>query len=717
MFTVVITEKGGAQRRMEFEKAEVTIGRVQGNDIILPKGNVSKRHSRIVLKDNRFIVVDLKSTNGTYVNGRKITSPLVVKPGDKIYIGDFIMTVEDGPSAGEFAAAAPEPPPLSAERQRKPTEQAAPPVMYQPPSGPPPLPNQSSPMHAAAPPPLSPMGQSPMGQSPMGQSPLGQSSIGQGMGGGFDLDREPGMDDGGIQTPPPPPSSSAPLPPPLQPPPSAPQPMMSSPMGMQPMLSPPPPLSSPSPMGPPMMGPPMGTPPSSMAAPSMDARDYPAARAPVSAPPSSPPAPAAYSPNGGMSARGPSPSSSAPGLPPVGSVGPSSSPGLRHTAPPARGFDGALRSVMAHLATRFDVHDVHPNALQDQDRWQACRNALQATLRDLGPTLGDIDRDALGSAAEREAVGLGSLQDLLSNDSVREIVVEGSRRVVADFGNGLEPVEAPFSSNDAVLTIARRLLAQAGRGASNDPIQEASLPYGPHVTVVLPPVAVRGPIIEIRRMGRGLSLDELVRRGMLDAATQNIIEGALRARRNVIVAGPVGAGVTSLLGAIASKVDPQERLVTVEAVPDLAIDGPRSVALGTGEPHFRLGFGDLTKQAARMRADRLVVDDVIGSDVLDVLNAVSARPSGNLLGVHLNGAARAEEALEAQVRLNAKGDANAVRELVRSTVHLIVQVDRAGNGQRRVTRVAEISGGGNTQELVLFDGQSFSTTGHRASFM
>ena len=95
MFSVVITEKGGAQRRIDFDKTEVTIGRVQGNDIILPKGNVSKRHSRIVLKDGRFIVVDLKSTNGTYVNGRKITSPLVVKSGDKVYVGDFIITVEE----------------------------------------------------------------------------------------------------------------------------------------------------------------------------------------------------------------------------------------------------------------------------------------------------------------------------------------------------------------------------------------------------------------------------------------------------------------------------------------------------------------------------------------------------------------------------------------------------------------------------------------------
>src|SRR6188474_96326 len=95
MFAIVITEKGGEQRRIVFNKPEVTIGRVQGNDIVLPKGNVSKRHARIVLKDGKFIIVDLKSTNGTYVNGRKITSPLVVKEADKIYIGDYIMGVEE----------------------------------------------------------------------------------------------------------------------------------------------------------------------------------------------------------------------------------------------------------------------------------------------------------------------------------------------------------------------------------------------------------------------------------------------------------------------------------------------------------------------------------------------------------------------------------------------------------------------------------------------
>src|SRR5882757_2246365 len=113
MFAIVVSEKGGEQNRQEFDKPEVTIGRVQGNDIILPKGNVSKRHSRIVLKDGKFIIVDLKSTNGTYVNGRKITSPLVVKNTDKIYIGDFILSIEE---AGGAAAEAPreEAPPAAA---------------------------------------------------------------------------------------------------------------------------------------------------------------------------------------------------------------------------------------------------------------------------------------------------------------------------------------------------------------------------------------------------------------------------------------------------------------------------------------------------------------------------------------------------------------------------------------------------------------------------
>src|ERR1041385_8321379 len=180
MFTIIIQEKGGEQRRMVFNKPEVTIGRVQGNDIVLPKGNVSKRHARIVLKDGKFIIVDLKSTNGTYVNGRKITSPLVVKDSDKIYIGDFIVGVDeaanaegDGPSEtttsppGQDRLNAGLPPPDA--RPPRPTE-AAP----QPMGG---MGGMGGPMGG----PHGPMG-NPMG-GPMGGGPMGGGPMGNPMGG------------------------------------------------------------------------------------------------------------------------------------------------------------------------------------------------------------------------------------------------------------------------------------------------------------------------------------------------------------------------------------------------------------------------------------------------------------------------------------------------------------------------------------------------------
>src|SRR5512134_937944 len=142
MFAILIQEKGGEQRRMVFNKPEVTIGRVQGNDIVLPKGNVSKRHARIVLKDGKFIIVDLKSTNGTYVNGRKITSPLVVKDSDKIYIGDFILGVDEPGRAGAgfdsvndipAPPPAPEPPPMRMAMPEASREPPPPPAPIRPP--------------------------------------------------------------------------------------------------------------------------------------------------------------------------------------------------------------------------------------------------------------------------------------------------------------------------------------------------------------------------------------------------------------------------------------------------------------------------------------------------------------------------------------------------------------------------------------------------------
>lgn len=149
MFTVVVQEKGGKSQRLQFNKNEITVGRVQGNDIVLPKGNVSKRHSKIVFKEGKFIVVDLKSTNGTYVNGHKIASPQVIKSTDKVFIGDFVIEIEEGAGAEGPAMG---PPPLSGPAPVPPGPPGPGPGPGMPPPGGAPRPPMGGPMTGPQPP-------------------------------------------------------------------------------------------------------------------------------------------------------------------------------------------------------------------------------------------------------------------------------------------------------------------------------------------------------------------------------------------------------------------------------------------------------------------------------------------------------------------------------------------------------------------------------------
>lgn len=664
MFSVVITEKGGAQRRMEFDKNEVTIGRVQGNDIILPKGNVSKRHSRIVLKDARFIVVDLKSTNGTYVNGRKITSPLVVKPGDKIYIGDFILTLEepaaaaqpDYPTEEPQQPPPPQPPPAAGPPPLQPTPMQAPPSA---PAHPPPSVQQSQPM--MAPPsaqPSQPMMAPPSQSSPHMQAPQPAPPMAQ-------------------------PQPPAPQPPPPQPPAPEPPPAQPAPPPLPARAEPAPPPPAPTPQRFPLDE-----------EPAEDSQAGP----PLSAPQHRPPSPTAKP---AAAVRRPAPSAP------------------RVSAAPTDAT--ALRAVMARVSQGFDVHDADPGSLHDTDRRGHAQSTIQqaiGSLRGQGAIDGSVDASALADAALREAVGLGAIEPLLSDESVREIVVEGPGQVLADRGQGLEASGGSFSSASALVTVCRRLVAQAGEILEDHRLMhEVTLPYGPHVSIVLPPIAVRGPIVEIRRTAPGSSADELASSGVMSAAMLDVLTRAVEARRNIAVVGTTGSGVTTVLGALASLGDPQERIVSVEEVPDLSIDKEHVISLSTGGPGSGLRLSDIVRQAGRMRADRLVVDDVSGADAFDVLTAVAARGDGNFVGLHCATNEDAVGTIQMLARLTSRADEDALAELIARAVHVVVQVAATPDG-RRVVGVLEVSGadGGSVQtsSLFVYDG-GFSASG-RPSF-
>jgi len=356
----------------------------------------------------------------------------------------------------------------------------------------------------------------------------------------------------------------------------------------------------------------------------------------------------------------------------------------------------------------------------DQSRRGQAEQVVQQVISQLTSEslIDGIDANVLGNAAVREMVGLGALEDLLADDAIREIVVEGPRRIVVDRGEGLEPTEGVFTSAGAVVTVARRLVAQGGSVLEPGRfIHHTALPYGPHVTVVLPPIAIRGPIIEIRRMAESPGAAAMVGRGVLNQEILDLVRDAISARRTTAVLGPVGAGVTTLVGALTSLFAEQDRIVTAEDVPDLAIGREGVVSLGTGGANSGVRLCDVVRQAGLMRADRIVVDDLRGTDACDVFSELAARPGGDLVGMHGQGPAGLE--LVRQARLGSRGGNGAAAELVARAVQLVLEVERDEEGAHRVVRVTEITGSEDgeisAQELYVYDGD-FSSTGVQASF-
>ena len=595
MFAVVITEKGGAQRRMEFDKSEVTIGRVQGNDIILPKGNVSKRHSRIVLKDSRFIVVDLKSTNGTYVNGRKITSPLVVKPGDKVYIGDFILTVEDlGAAAYPDAAAAPPRP------------------------GPPPL-RSSPPPAPSAPSPAVPVPSAPSAPAPIGPPP---SSGG-----------------------PPPLQPSAPAPQPAAPPPSAPQP----------------------------------------------------APAPVQVAPAPAPAPqpqVAPPEDQFQLDREPEPPTRAP-RPSVGTPASSPAPAQAKPAPPIAPGPTGLPAVMGALKSAFPgLEDGSALGVEDGTRHALAKKAIAEVMRELGSS-GAVDANdsSLAAAALREAVGYGAFEALLGDSSIQEIVVEGPAKVLVDRGAGLVPSEANFSSA-AMLTVIARRLCSRGPTSPRGAMLQGVLPQGGQVSAMLPPIAVGGPIVEIRRAG-GPSIDAFVARGVLSSEGAQVLRAAVANGKTIAVVGPQGAEVSELVASLAGLVDPGDRVAAVSRGATATLDLPHVMHLSGGTNG--VSVGQVALQAARMRVDHLYVDGVSDASAFDVLAALASHGGGGFLGANTAPSQDPGFPLVFLATLSGHSPETAAT-LVARAVQVIVHLSKSPDGPK-VTGIAEVTGSQGAQVL------------------
>jgi pilus assembly protein CpaF len=312
--------------------------------------------------------------------------------------------------------------------------------------------------------------------------------------------------------------------------------------------------------------------------------------------------------------------------------------------------------------------------------------------------LGEADREALVVRIVRDTVGLGPLEDLLADPLVEEVMVNGPDRIYVERAGRIEPTEVSFESEEALRNAIERILAPLGRRIDElSPMVDARLGDGSRVNVVIPPLSIDGPVVSIRRFGvRRPGPEELVELGTLSPAGRERLEQAVAGRRSILISGGTGSGKTTLLNALSSFIVPGERVVTIEDAAELRLQQPHVVRLESRPPSVE-GMGevtirDLLRNALRMRPDRIVIGEVRGAEALDLLTALNTGHDGALSTVHANSPADAISRIETLALMAGVGlPHEAIAEQARRGLDLVVQIERRGDGSRRVTEIAEVA--------------------------
>jgi pilus assembly protein CpaF len=354
-------------------------------------------------------------------------------------------------------------------------------------------------------------------------------------------------------------------------------------------------------------------------------------------------------------------------------------------------------SLVEHLRARAARDPRVGAAVTDRDELAAIVDGLLEEERRIMP---GAARDALVEAVVDEAVGLGPLEGLLRDPAITEVMVCGPGRVFVERDGRIAPAEARFHDDAHLLHVIDRILAPLGRRVDEaSPMVDARLPDGSRVNAVIPPLALDGPALTIRRFaGRPLDGEELVRLGTIDSPMLALLRAAVRARRNVLVTGGTGSGKTTTLAALAAFVPPAERIVTIEDAAELRIALPHVVRLESRPPSLE-GTGAvpiraLVRNALRMRPDRIVVGEVRGGEALDMLSAMTTGHEGSLSTLHASSPA---DALRRLQTLALMGDLDlpwrAVADQVASAVDLVVHQARRPDGARRVVEIAAVDPG------------------------
>jgi pilus assembly protein CpaF len=358
--------------------------------------------------------------------------------------------------------------------------------------------------------------------------------------------------------------------------------------------------------------------------------------------------------------------------------------------------DDHARTVAAELRVRL-VERRRAQAASRENVASDLETAVGELVDESASILSEARRAQIRDLILRDTVGLGPLEELLADPEVEELMVNGHERVYAERHGRIEPTPVRFESEQELRDTIERILAPVGRRVDElSPMADARLADGSRVHVVIPPLAVDGPALSVRRFTAARpDPRELVERGTLTGELASRLEEAIRSRRSILVSGGTGSGKTTLLNALSAWIDPTERVVTIEDAAELALRQPHVVRLesrpasveGRGEVTIR----DLLRNALRMRPDRIVIGEVRGAEALDLLTALNTGHDGALSTVHANSPQDALRRVETLALMAGVGlPHEAIREQLGRGVDLVVHMLRGAGGVRVVSELGEV---------------------------
>ncbi len=377
-------------------------------------------------------------------------------------------------------------------------------------------------------------------------------------------------------------------------------------------------------------------------------------------------------------------------------------------------FQDIKNAAHEHLLTRIEELGAEFGRWSRQAIQQFVDLEVDGFVRMRRVPLNEGEVRQVAEALTKELAGFGPIEDLLADPAVEDILINGFDDVYVSRHGLLAKIPVRFADNAHLLRIVRRILAPIGRRLDeSNPMVDARLPDGGRVNVVIEPLSIDGPVVSIRKFRRDpLRPDDLLANGTMSAEVSALLDAAVSARCNVLVSGGTSSGKTSLLNALAFFIPKHERVVTIEDTAELSLNHPHVVRLESRPGGFDgagvVSIRDLLRNTLRMRPDRIIVGEVRGGEVLEMLQAMNTGHDGSMGTVHASSARECLYRLEMLAGFAGfQGTESSLRRQIANAIDFIVQIGRLSNGRRRILSVTEVTGLSDnivaTQELYRYE--------------